>query len=171
MRTYRNQMNNEEMNNQIKTLNDWTFKGVSTTDPLGETGPTVENYTDFKPGDYIVYKDVEYRYVHCEDGVDRWIKIDLTAPGDLNDMIYYIGQSTTDPESEIGPTIIGFTIFHTGAMVEYNGNEYIFDGKDWKKIIIEVEEPEVEVVETPEEAVEASAEATETEKTEEKTEA
>jgi len=145
MCTYRNQMINEEMNNQIKTLNDWIFKGVSTTDPLSETGPTIENYTDFKPGDYIVYKDAEYRYVRCEDGVTRWIKIDLTAPGDLNDMIYYIGQSTTDPEKAAGPTVIGFTIFHKGAMVEYNGNEYIFDGENWKKIIIEVEEPEVEI--------------------------
>ena len=138
-----NQIINKEMNNQIKTLNDWTFKGVSTTDPLSETGPTVENYTDFKPGDYIVYKDAEYRYTWCEDGVTRWIKIDLTAPGDLNDMTYYVGQSITDPESEVGPTVIGFTIFHEGAIVEYNGNEYIFDGEYWKKIIVEEQEIEI----------------------------
>lgn len=131
------------MNNQTETLNDWTFKGVSITDPLGETGPTVENYTDFKPGDYIVYKDAEYRYILCEDGVTRWIKIDLTAPVDLNDMVYYVGQSTTDPEKAAGPTVIGFTIFHAGAIVEYEGTEYIFDGENWKKIIIE--EPEVEI--------------------------
>lgn len=131
------------MNNQIETLNDWIFKGVSTTDPLGETGPTVENYTDFKPGDYIVYKDAEYRYVRREDGVDRWIKIDLTAPGDLNDMIYYIGKSTTDPESEIGPSVIGF---RKGAIVEYEGNEYIFDGENWNMII--VEEPEIEITDS-----------------------
>ena len=127
MHTYKNQTIIEEMNNQLKILNDWTFKGVSTTDPLSETGPTIENYTDFKPGDYIVYKDAEHRYVLCEDGITRWIKIDLTTPGDLNDMVYYVGQSTTDPESEVGPTVIGFTIFHEGALVEYKGNEYIFD--------------------------------------------
>ena len=143
MCTHKNQTINEEMNNQIETLNDWIFKGVSTTDPLGETGPTIKNYTDFKPGDYIVYKDAEYRYVWCEDGVIRWIKIDLTAPGDLNDMTYYIGKSTTDPESETGPTVIGFTIFHEGAIVEYEDNEYIFDGENWKKIIIEDHENEV----------------------------
>lgn len=142
MSTYRNQTINEEMNNQIETLNDWIFKGVSSTDPLSETGPTIENYTDFKQGDYIVYKDAEYRYVRCEDGVTRWIKIDLTAPGDLNDMVYYVGMSTTDPESE-GPTVIGFTIFHEGAMVEYNGNEYIFDGENWKKIIVEEQAVEI----------------------------
>ena len=134
------------MNNQIETLNDWVFKGVSSTEPLSETGPIIENYTDFKSGDYIVYKDAEYRYIRCEDGVTRWIKIDLTAPGDLNDMAYYVGKSTTDPESETGPTVIGFTIFHTGALVEYNGNEYIIDGEYWKKII--VEEPEIEVVDS-----------------------
>ena len=128
--------------NFIETLNDWTFKGVSTTDPLSEAGPTIENYTDFKPGDYIVYKDAEYRYIVCEDGVTRWIKIDLNAPGDLNDMVYYVGQSTTDPESETGPTVIGFTIFHAGAMVEYNGNEYVFDGENWKGVIIEDQENE-----------------------------
>lgn len=144
MHTYKNQTIIEEMNNQLKILNDWTFKGVSTTDPLSETGPTIENYTDFKPGDYIVYKDAEYRYVLCEDGVTRWIKIDLNAPGDLNDMVYYVGQSTTDPESEVGPTVIGFTIFHEGALVEYKGNEYIFDGEDWKKIIVKDQE-EVEI--------------------------
>lgn len=132
-----NQTINEEMNNQIETLNDWVFKGVSTTDPLSETGPTVKNYTDFKPGDYIVYNDVEYRYILCEDGVTRWIKIDLTAPGDLNDMVYYVGQSTTDPEKVARATVIGFTIFHKGAIVEYNGNEYIFDGENWKKLIKE----------------------------------
>lgn len=142
MGTYRNQIINEEMNNQIKTLTDWTFRGVSTTDPLSETGPTIENYTDFKPGDYIVYNDVEYRYVRCEDGVNRWIKIDLTAPGDLTDMVYYVGQSTTDPESEIGPTVIGFTIFHKGAIVEYKGNEYIFNGQNWKMIIVRDQENE-----------------------------
>ena len=143
MYTYRNQIINEEMNNQIETLNDWIFKGVSTTDPLSETGPTVENYTDFKPGDYIVYKDTEYRYVQCEDGVARWIKIDLTSPIDLSDMVYYVGESTTDPESETGPTVIGFTIFHKGDIVEYKGNEYIFDGENWKSIIDEDQENEV----------------------------
>ena len=142
MCTYRNQIINEEMNNQIETLNDWIFKGVSTTDPLSETGPTVENYTDFKPGDYIVYKDTEYRYVQCEDGVARWIKIDLTSPGDLSDMVYYVGESTTDPESEIGATVNGFTIFHEGDIVEYKGNEYIFDGEYWKSIIDEDQENE-----------------------------
>mgnify|MGYP003571248589 CR=1 FL=1 len=131
------------MNNQIGILNDWVFKGVSATDPLGETGPTVENCTNFKPGDYIVYKDAEYRYVWCEDGVIRWIKIDLTAPGDLNDMVYYVGKSTTDPESETGPTVIGFTIFHKGALVEYKGNEYMFDGENWKKIIVEDQDAEI----------------------------
>lgn len=141
-----NQTINEEMNNQIGILNDWIFKGVSTTDPLGEIGPTIENYTDFKPGDYIVYKDTEYRYIHCEDGVNRWIKIDLTASGDLNDMIYYVGKSTTDPQKAAGPTVIGFTIFHKGALVEYNRNEYIFDGENWKKIIIE--EPEIEIMDS-----------------------
>lgn len=134
MHTYRNQTINEEMNDQIKTLNDWVFKGVSITDPLGESGPTIENYTDFKPGDYIIYGNAEYRYILCEDHVTRWIKIDLTAPGDLNDMVYYVGQSTTDPESKIGPTVIGYTIFHEGAIVEYNGNEYIFDGKNWNMV-------------------------------------
>jgi len=130
------------MNDQTEILNDWTFKGVSTTDPLGETGPTVENYTDFKPGDYIVYKDAEYRYVWCEDGVTRWIKIDLTAPGDLSDMVYYVGQSTTDPVSEIGTTVTGVTIFHKGDIVKYNENEYIFDGENWYMIIVEEQENE-----------------------------
>lgn len=126
----------------LKTLTDWVFKGESTTDPFSETGPTVENYTDFKPGDWIIYNGAEYRYVHCEDGVDRWIKIDLTAPGDLNDMVYYIGQSTTDPASSTGPTVIGFT-FHKGALVEYNGNEYIFDGENWNMIIVEDQKVEI----------------------------
>ena len=140
MSIYRNQAikRNEY---QIKTLNDWIFKGVSTTDPLSETGPTVENYTDFKPGDYIVYKDTEYRYVQCEDGVARWIKIDLTSPIDLSDMVYYVGESTTDPESEVGATVIGVTIFHKGDIVEYKGNEYIFDGENWNQIEIHDDEP------------------------------
>ena len=142
MCTHRNQLNNEEMNKQIGILNDWIFKGVSSTDPLGETGPTIENYADFKPGDYVVYKDTEYRYIWCKDGVTRWIKIDLTASEDLNDMIYYVGKSTTDPESETGPTVIGFTIFHEGAIVEYEGDEYIFDGEYWKGIIVEDQENE-----------------------------
>lgn len=137
---------NEEMNKQVETLIDWIFKGVSTTDPLSEAGPTVENYTDFKLGDYIVYKDAEYRYVRCEDGADRWIKIDLTAPGNLNDMVYYVGQSTTDPNSLIGPSVIGFTIFHKGAIVEYEGNEYIFDGENWNMIM--VDEPEIEIMDS-----------------------
>lgn len=141
MCTYRNQIINEELHNQIETLNGWIFKGVSTTDPLSETGPTVENYTDFKPGDYIVYEDAEYRYVRCEDGVARWIKIDLNTQGDLSDMVYYVGQSTTDPESEAGPSVIGFTIFHKGDLVEYKGNEYIFDGKNWNQIEILDDEP------------------------------
>ena len=34
---------NEDMNNQVETLVDWTFKGVSTTVPLNESGLTVEN--------------------------------------------------------------------------------------------------------------------------------
>ena len=97
----KNQTINEDMNNQVETLVDWTFKGVSTTDPLSESGPTVENCTDFRAGDYIVYKDVEYHYVQCEDGVTRWIKIDLNTPGDLNDMVYHVGESTTVLESEI----------------------------------------------------------------------
>ena len=142
MCTYRKQIINKEMNNQIETLNDWIFKGVSTTDPLSETGPTVENYTDFKPGDYIVYKDAEYRYIQCEDWVTKWIKIDLTAPGDLSDIVYYVGESTTDPESEIGATVNGFTIFHKGAIGKYEGNEYIFDGEYWKSIIDEDQENE-----------------------------
>ena len=131
------------MNNQVETINDWTFKGVSITDPLSKIGPAIENYTDFKPGDYILYKDTEYRYVQCEDGVTRWVKIDLNTPGDLNDMVYYIGQSTTDPESEIGATVIGYTIFHEGAIVEYKGNEYIFNGQNWKLINVEVQENEI----------------------------
>ena len=143
-----NQINNEEMNNQVETLNDWTFKGVSTTDPFGETGPTVKNYTVFKPGDYIVYKDDEYHYVWCEDGVTRWIKIDLNNDHDSDNVIYYIGQSTTDPESYIGATVIGYTIFHQGDIVKYEGNEYIFDGENWKKIIIAVEEQENETMDS-----------------------
>ena len=74
---------NQEINNQIKTLNDWIFRGVSTTDPLSETGPTIENYTDFKPGDYIIYNNTDYRYVHCEDGVTKWIKIDFNISTDM----------------------------------------------------------------------------------------
>lgn len=92
---------NKDMNNPVETLVDWTFKGVSTIDPLSESGPTVENCTDFRAGDYILYKDVEYRYVQCEDGVIRWIKIDLNTPEDLNDMVYHVGESTTVLESEI----------------------------------------------------------------------
>lgn len=65
----------KERNNRIETLKDWIFKGVSTTDPLSETGPTIENYTDFKPGVYIIYNGVEYYYVLCGDGVTRWICI------------------------------------------------------------------------------------------------
>ena len=60
MHTDRNQIINEDLNNQVETLVDWTFKGVSITDPLSELGPTVENCTDFRAGDYIVYKDVEF---------------------------------------------------------------------------------------------------------------
>lgn len=145
MNTDKNQTINEEMNNRVETLVDWTFKGVSTTDPLSESGPTVKNCTDFIAGDYIVYKDVEYHYVQCEDGVTRWIKIDLNTSGDLNDMVYHVGESTTNPESEIGATVNGITIFHQGAIVEYKGNEYIFDGENWKKIIVEDEENEIEV--------------------------
>ena len=144
MHTNKNQTINKDMNNPVETLVDWTFKDMSTTDPLSESGPTVENCTDFRAGDYILYKDVEYRYVQCEDGVTRWIKIDLNTPGDLNDMVYHVGESTTDPESEIGATVNSFTTFHQGAIVEYKGNEYIFDGEYWKMIIAEEQENEID---------------------------
>lgn len=49
----------------------------------------------------------------------------------IENVMDFVGVSTTDPNSEDGPTVEGVTEFHKGDVVAYDGSEFVFDGTVW----------------------------------------
>lgn len=53
----------------------------------------------------------------------------------LSGAMHYIGDSTTDPTLEAGPTVTGHSGAYTkGDVVTYNKKEFVYDGTKWREL-------------------------------------
>lgn len=54
------------------------------------------------------------------------------AVAGLSGAMHYIGESTTDPATEV--TVSGVDEFAKGDVVTYNAKEYVYDGTEWREL-------------------------------------
>ena len=54
------------------------------------------------------------------------------AVAGLSGAMHYIGESTTDPATEV--TVSGVDEFAKGDVVTYNAKEYVYDGATWREL-------------------------------------
>ena len=52
---------------------------------------------------------------------------------DLQGAMVYVGDSTTDPVGESGPTVEGVEEFKKGDIVSFGNKEYLFNGTAWRE--------------------------------------
>lgn len=57
------------------------------------------------------------------------------AVSGLSGAMHYIGDSTTDPTLEAGPTVTGHSgAYAKGDVVTYNKKEFVYDGTKWREL-------------------------------------
>lgn len=57
------------------------------------------------------------------------------AVSGLSGAMHYVGDSTTDPTLEAGPTVTGhFGAYAKGDVVTYNKKEFVYDGAAWREL-------------------------------------
>lgn len=58
-----------------------------------------------------------------------------TATAGLTGAMHFVGNSTSDPLGESGPTITGHTgAFKSGDVCTYNKKEFVYDGTSWREL-------------------------------------
>lgn len=79
-------------------------------------------------GDY----NIETNKVVTKSAMDSAIS---TATAGLTGAMHFVGNSTSNPLGETGPTITGHTgAFKSGDVCTYNKKEFVYDGTSWREL-------------------------------------